>query len=216
MASSHDASAISCGVISTEDRLCAAYSIFGRDLRDNDILSVSCQNLRFFFAPAWPLLSSSRFSRSLFLFARSCDVSLVGEGLRGCTVALPTLAGSDAFKIDSRSFIVSESGLAFTFVFIGPATFAGLATAGLLLSLSRLAFPPILPIRGFGFAAVLLVLSFKTGFEATICWLSISVPSPSELDAVSIPFECKSGFATNSFLGDEVSTTCANESALAF
>ena len=168
MALPHNASAIPCVVKSTEDRLCAAYSILGRDLRDNDILSMSFQNLRFFLAPAWPLLSSSRFNFSLFLFARSCDVSLVGEGLRGCTVALPTLAGSDAFGIDSRSFVLSESDLVCTLILMGPATLAGLARAGLLLFVSRLVFPPIFPIRGFGFAAVLLILSFKSGFEATI------------------------------------------------
>ena len=169
MARSHNASTISCVVISREDRWCARCSILGRDLEDDDILPVSCQNLRFFFAPAWPLLSSSRFNCSLFLFARSCDVSLIGEGFRGCTVTLPTLAGSDAFTIDPCSFVLSLLGLGFTFVPIGPANLAGLARAGLLLFVSGLFFPPIFPIRGFGFAVVLLVLSSKTGSETTIC-----------------------------------------------
>lgn len=157
-----------CVVVSTEDRLCATYSVLGRNLRGNDILPMSCQNLRFFFAPAWPLLSSSRFNCSLFLFARSCEVSLVGEGFRGCTADLPTLAGSDPFKIDSRCFILSEPGSLFTFVFTGHVTLVGLATAGLLLPVAKLVFPPIFPIRGFGFAAVFLVLSSKSGFERTI------------------------------------------------
>ena len=154
--------------MSTVDRSCARYCILGRDLRVNDILSMSCQNLRFFFAPAWPLLSSSRFNCSRFLFARSCEVSLVGGELRGCTVGLPTLVGSDAFKIDSRCFILLEPGSVFSPGFVGPVTLVGLATAGLLFSVPKLVFPPIFPIRGFGFAAVFLVLSSKPSFEATI------------------------------------------------
>ena len=129
---------------------------------------MSCQNLRFFFAPAWPLLSSSRFNCSLFLFARSCEVSLVGEGLRGCTVGLPILVGSDAFKVLPRCFVLSDPVSVFTFVIIGPVNLVGLATAGLLLSVYKLAFPPIFPIRGLDFAAVFLVLSSKPSFEATI------------------------------------------------
>ena len=92
----------------------------------------------------------------------------MGEGLRGCIVDLPILAGSDAFDIDSRCFILSEPSSVFTFVFTGPVTLVRLATAGLLLSVPKLVFPPIFPIRVLGFAAVFLVLSSRPGFEGTI------------------------------------------------
>ena len=92
----------------------------------------------------------------------------MGEGLRGCTVDLPTLEASDAFKIDSRCFILSEPGSVFTFFLIGPVTLVGLATTGLLLSVPKFVFPLIFPIRVFGFAAVFLVMSSKPGFEAII------------------------------------------------
>lgn len=65
------------------------------------------QNLRFFFTPSLLFSSSSRFSCSRFLSARSWLVSRGDGGVLGCFATLPLGAGDFDAGIDDVTLVVA-------------------------------------------------------------------------------------------------------------